>query len=135
MEEKTIREKLVKLGVLEKNLNDYVDIFSSCQTPEAVRRLIGSKHWGAGYEQALLPHFRKLFQEDENVRNATLNELRSCGVSDKIIEEYITKMGNCPFLILRTRYENIPAGLKEKLIENFEILMLKTLRQYLGYKK
>jgi hypothetical protein len=127
-------EKLLALGIPEKNIADNVTILRSVSSSEELREEFKKRRLTCDEEQFLLPMFRPLYQRDLGVRKTALEQLAESEIPEDVINDYFVDYGDQPYMILHLKTENneLDEKAKERLIGQAKQVMLNTLKNHLG---
>ena len=88
----------------EPGARQCVQMLRKATTLEEFEQSMRENNWSTDLTQALLPTFREMFGRDEKLRQKTLERLKNLGVEDSFIEDYILRMDDQPYLVLRMDY-------------------------------
>ena len=137
------REKLLRL-VTENNkkgIDNYIHILSEMQTPKDIGRAMRSSggSYGASYTQLFSPLMMNLYSQEESVKIAIRNEIRTkIGIPNETTDLYFTKyIEDGPFSVslCKEMKDAIPENKRKSFIELTEQLMLDHLKSYAGIEK
>lgn len=126
-------EKLLALGIPEKNIASDIAILRMASSPEGLLEELKKRGLNCDEEQFLLPMFRPLYQRDLEIRKTISTQLVGLQIPENIINDYFIAYGDCPYIHLRLRENELDEKAKEVLIEKARLVMLNTLRNYLGF--
>jgi hypothetical protein len=126
-----IRDRLLRLGVLEKNVSDYEFAFLSGNSAEAVENLFGERHYGADFYQIALPMIRKMLDSDLKLQDRLCDKLQTDKIDKAFVIKYLTKMGTQPYLMLVFRHSEIPAEERERLVAKAKDVLFEEISNFL----
>ncbi|MDO8621419.1 MAG: hypothetical protein Q7R31_04045 [Candidatus Levybacteria bacterium] len=126
-------EKLLALGIPEKNIADNVVILRAVSSSEELIKEFRKRRFNCDEEQFLLPMFRPLYQRDLEVRKATLAQLIGLEIPEDVINDYFVAYGDQPYMIFRFKNKVLDDKTKDGLIEQAKQIMLNALKSHLGF--